>query len=219
MQGGGGILNSKSEITRGGKIPRLVIMVGDKLIGEPSISNPESEPDSYSSPDTVESSLGEFVSDSVRRTPAITFSSHSKRLGQDGLKQSLIQPLLKRMKMTGNLAKRKRCIESDDNQSPELEYQNDTHFVHFDKFGKGIITSNGEGTGQVLVDQVGNSNSNSKVGSGGGGKQPCDSDSGAPVIKQVTTEAFLSGGTSPKNYEGCDIPYRGLVMRANVPEG
>jgi hypothetical protein len=31
---------------------------------------------------------------------------------------------------------------------------------------------------------------------------PCDSDSGAPVIKQVTTVAFLSGGTSPKNYEG-----------------
>ena len=27
-------------------------------------------------------------------------------------------------------------------------------------------------------------------------------DSGAPEIKQVTTEAFLSGGTSPKNYEG-----------------
>jgi hypothetical protein len=44
------------------------------------------------------------------------------------------------MKLAGNLAKRKRCIESDDNQSPELEYLNDTHFVHFDKFGKGIIT-------------------------------------------------------------------------------
>jgi hypothetical protein len=44
-------------------------------------------------------------------------------------------------------------------------------------------------------------------------------DSGAPEIKQVTTEAFLSGGTSPKNYEGGLMPYRGLVMRANVPEG
>ena len=29
---GGEILNSKSEMTRGGKIPRLVIMVGDKEI-------------------------------------------------------------------------------------------------------------------------------------------------------------------------------------------
>jgi hypothetical protein len=118
------------------------------------------------------------------------------------------------MKMSGNLAKRKRCVESDDDLAEQ--YQNDTHFVHFDKFGKGIISSNSDGTGQVLVDQVGNS----KVGGGfgvvvvGGGSHsskevlvaedsmPCDSDSGAPVIKQVTTVAFLSGGTSPKKYKG-----------------
>jgi hypothetical protein len=91
-------------------------MGGDKLIGEPSICNPESEPDSCSYQDTVESSQEEFVSDSVRRNPTRTFSSHYKRLDQDGLKQSLIQPLLKRMKMSENLAKRKRCVVPDDNE-------------------------------------------------------------------------------------------------------
>ena len=53
------------------------------------------------------------------------------------------------------MAKRKRNVKSDNEDLAE-PYLNDTHFVHFDKFGQGII-GNGDGIGQVLVNSYNNS--------------------------------------------------------------
>ena len=42
---GGELLNSKSKITRGGKIPRLVFMVGDKEVHNSVSEHKQVEPD------------------------------------------------------------------------------------------------------------------------------------------------------------------------------
>ena len=89
------LLNSKSEITRGGKIPRLVVMVGDKECGEFD----------YPSQDVEEPEL-DYLNVTVRDPPAKTLQS--KRQGEKGLKQILIQPMLKKIKLVECVSKRKR---------------------------------------------------------------------------------------------------------------
>ena len=90
------LLNSKSEITRGGKIPRLVVMVGDKECGKFECP----------SQDVVEESELDYLNVTVRKPPAKTLQS--KRQGEYGLKQTLIQPMLKKIKLVECVSKRKR---------------------------------------------------------------------------------------------------------------
>ena len=56
---GGELLNFKSEMTRVGKIPRLVIMVGDKEVHNSISEHKQVEPDTpESSPEVVPTSVG-----------------------------------------------------------------------------------------------------------------------------------------------------------------
>jgi hypothetical protein len=127
----GELLNSKSEITRGGKIPRLVVMVGDK----------ESKgTDSKSHELDLESIPLETVSGTVKRASVKTVTS--KRQSQDGLKQVLIQPLMKKLRLADDTLKRKRLeSKSEDLEEEEMGemYLNEVHSVTFDKFGNGKV--------------------------------------------------------------------------------
>ena len=88
------ITNSKSKMTRGGKIPRLVIMVGDKEVHSNCSERTPVQPD------TLEYSP-EIVPDSFRRQSTIIPSG--KRMVPP-----LISVVAKKMKMSSNIAKRKR---------------------------------------------------------------------------------------------------------------
>ena len=132
---GNELLNSKSEITRGGKIPRLVVMVGDKESGN-------SNHDSFSDVDLI---VHCPVSETNRRTSAKTVST--KRQGEKSLKQTLIQPMLKKLKLDEDVSKRKRLpsqydnVEDDSNEEFFFsnDYSNDIHSLMFDKYGRGKV--------------------------------------------------------------------------------
>merc|ERR1711940_49846 len=127
----GELLNSKSEITRGGEIPRLVVMVGDKEY---------KGTDSKSHELDLESIPLETVSGTVKRASVKTVTS--KRQSQDGLKQVLIQPLMKKLRLADDTLKRKRLeSKSEDLEEEEMGemYLNEVHSVTFDKFGNGKV--------------------------------------------------------------------------------
>jgi hypothetical protein len=126
----GELLNSKSEITRGGKIPRLVVMVGDRE--SKGTDSDKHKPDPESTPlDTV--------SETVKRAAVKTVTS--KRQSQDGLKQVLIQPLMKKLRLADNTFKRKRLESKSEDVEEDMGemYLNEVHTVTFDKFGKGKV--------------------------------------------------------------------------------
>ena len=52
----------------------------------------------------------------------------------------MVQPLIKKMRMTGNIAKRKMVEEEPSEDNRELEaFSNEKHFVEFGKYGSGKI--------------------------------------------------------------------------------
>ena len=122
-------MNSKSEMTRGGKIPRLVIMVVDKKVhnnvGErkPVESNTQE-----SSPEVVPVCVG--------RNSTIIPSGGKRQV------QPLISDVAK--KMSSNLAKRKR--EEEEPAHPEDDWEEELHsnsstFVCFNQYGRGKVAT------------------------------------------------------------------------------
>ena len=127
----GELLNSKSEITRGGEIPRLVVLVGDKVSKGTDSDSHELDPESIPL---------ETVTETVKRASVKTVSS--KRQSQDGLKQVLIQPLMKKLRLADDTLKRKRLeSKSEDLEEEEMGemYLNEVHSVTFDKFGNCLL--------------------------------------------------------------------------------
>ena len=74
----------------------LVVMVGDKECGKFE----------WPSQDVVEQPELDYLNETVRKPPAKTLQS--KRQGDYGLKQTLIQPMLKKIKLVECVSKRKR---------------------------------------------------------------------------------------------------------------
>ena len=98
--------NSRSEMTRGGKIPRLVIMVGDKEVHNICSERRQEDPDTFeSSPEIVTVSVGcnsKIVSAGKRMV------------------QTLISEIANKMKMSSNIAKRKR-----EEEEPQIHFEDD----------------------------------------------------------------------------------------------
>ena len=165
----GELLNSKSEITRGGKIPRLVVMVGDKESKGTDSDKHKLDP---------ESPPLDTVCETVKRASAKTVTS--KRQSQDGLKQALIQPLMKKLRLADNTSKRKRLESKSEDFEEDMGemYLNEVHSVTFDKFGNGKVARLDsdcvDGWVEVVNQNIGNHaptviNQVSIQGSGGGG--------------------------------------------------
>ena len=106
-------------MTRGGKKHRLVIMVGDKEVHNICSERRQVEPDTLeSSPEIVPVSVGR----NIMIIPA------GKRMVQ-----TLISDVAKKMKMSSNIAKRKREEETpqvhcEDDRNEEL-YSNSSNYV------------------------------------------------------------------------------------------
>ena len=125
---GGELLNSKSEMKRGGKIPQLVIMVGDN---EVHINFSERTP---VQPDTLEYSP-EIVPDSFRRQSTIIPSG--KRMVPP-----LISVVAKKMKMSSNIANSKR--EKEEQEDPCEEDWGEELYSYsskYDEYGKGEVAT------------------------------------------------------------------------------
>ena len=92
----GKLLNSKSEMTRGGKIPRMVIMVGDK-----EVHNVCSERKQVEAHTHIESSP-EIVPECVGRKSKMSIPGGKRQT------QPLISEIVKKMRMSTNPEKRKQ---------------------------------------------------------------------------------------------------------------
>ena len=115
---GGGLLNSKSELTRGGKIPSLVIMVEDKEVHSNCSERRRVKPDTFEySPEIVPVIVG-------RNSMIIPAGKM--------MVQPLISDVAKKMKISLNIAKRKR---EDKEPQVHCEDDNSRNYVVWNKYG------------------------------------------------------------------------------------
>ena len=197
---GGELLNSKSEMTRGGKIPRLVIMVGDKEVHNDCGERRQVEAHTHieSSPVIVTKSVG-------RKSKMII----------PGVKRQSTQPLIsdvvKKLRMSENPAKRKQLEDEaahleDDWQGEEL-FSNSITYVVRNKYGNGVTATFGQDqVGQV---SLGLCNSN----------ESCEVDiSGSCGISQISQISQIVGKDSNLHIAESSEPADILALDYNDPE-
>ena len=120
-------------MTRGGKIPCLVIMVGDKEVHNVCSERKQVEAHTHeSSPEIVPECVG-------RKSKIIP--------GGKRQTQPLISEVVKKMRMSTNPAKRKQPEDDtahleDDWQGEEL-FSNSSTFVSWNKYGHGVTATFG----------------------------------------------------------------------------